>query len=134
MLKKKVASDSKNFAEKVFAIVKRIPRGKVLTYGQVATLAGVPRAARIVGGVLYQQGRELKLPWQRVINRSGKISTYRVGMGEVQRQRLEKEGLKFKRDGAVDLKRYQWWPSEKLLKSFELDEETAWRINERLGF
>lgn len=123
-----------NFAEKVFVIVKKIPRGKVLTYGQVATLAGVPRAARIVGGVLFQQGRERKLPWQRVINAQGKISTYRVGCGEEQRRLLEKEGLEFNKNDATQLKRYQWWPSEKLIKTFELDEELAWRINERLGF
>ncbi len=123
-----------DFGEKVFAIIGKIPRGKVLTYGQVATLAGVPRAARIVGGILYQRGLAARLPWQRVINAQGKLSTYRVGMGEEQRRLLETEGIKFDKAGALDLKRHQWWPPPKMLKGWEVSEETAFQIEERLGF
>jgi len=122
------------FPNKVFKIVRCIPRSKVLTYGQVATLAGVPRGARIVGGLLYQSGPTDKLPWQRVINAQGKISTYRVGMGEEQRRLLEQEGLVFNPEGAVDLKKYQWWPKPGQLKRFTVDEELAWRISQRIGF
>jgi len=123
-----------SFPQKVLLIVSKIPKGKVLTYGQVATLAGVPRAARIVGGVLYNNGPDEKLPWQRVINAGGKLSTYRVGMGEKQRKLLEREGLDFNKLDAVDLKTHQWWPSERLVKKFQLSDETAFHISQRIGF
>jgi methylated-DNA-protein-cysteine methyltransferase related protein len=104
-----------NFRERVLAIVRRIPRGKVLTYGQVAILAGVPRAARIVGGILFSLGPRSRLPWQRVINFRGGISTYRVGSGDRQRELLEREGLRFDRRGCVDLKTSQWVPNRRTL-------------------
>jgi methylated-DNA-protein-cysteine methyltransferase-like protein len=122
------------FAEAVLQIVKKIPKGKVLTYGQVATIAGVPRAARMVGGVLHHQGAWSRLPWQRVINAKGGISTYRVGFGEKQKVLLEREGLQFNREGHLDFKKYQWWPSDKLLKQFELDSDLAQSISRRIGF
>lgn len=118
------------FRKKVLRIISRIPRGKVLTYGQVATLAGVPRAARIVGGILYQEGIEKKLPWQRVLNARGGLSTYRVGMGEAQRRLLEAEGVAFNPGGFLDLKKYQWIPSEGELKKWKISEETAYGILE----
>ncbi|MDL1873266.1 MGMT family protein [Deltaproteobacteria bacterium PRO3] len=127
-------TEGESFAEKVLAVVAKIPRGKVLTYGQVATLVGSPRAARIVGGVLFRLGPESRLPWQRVINAQGKLSTYRVGSGPEQRRRLEAEGLKFNREGAVDLKRHQWWPPERLLKAWELDEDLVASIHRRFGW
>jgi methylated-DNA-protein-cysteine methyltransferase-like protein len=104
-----------NFRDRVLAIVRRIPRGKVLTYGQVAILAGVPRAARIAGGILFSLGPDSRLPWQRVINFKGGLSTYRVGSGERQKVLLRKEGLHFDRKGHVDLKKHQWVPSQKTL-------------------
>jgi methylated-DNA-protein-cysteine methyltransferase-like protein len=114
----------------VLAVIRKIPRGKVLTYGQVAAIAGVPRASRIVGGILFHSGLEKGMPWQRVINAQGKISTYRVGMGDEQRRLLESEGLKFNRQGAVDLKKHQWRPPLSFMRKFEVDEETAWRLNQ----
>lgn len=119
------------FSEKVYGIIRHIPKGKVLTYGQVATLAGVPRAARIVGGLLYQSGIEKRLPWQRVINSRGKLSTYRVGMGETQKRLLEKEGIKFAQDGSLNLKRHQWWPPQGKLTRWEVSEEVVFQILER---
>ena len=119
------------FAEKVLAVVRKIPRGKVLTYGQVATLVGSPRASRIVGGVLFRLGPGTRLPWQRVLNTQGKLSTYRVGCGTEQRSRLEAEGLSFNREGAIDLKRHQWWPSARLLKTWALDEDLIAAIEHR---
>lgn len=124
------AKPNKGFADKIFSIIGAIPKGKVLTYGQVATLAGVPRAARIVGGLLYQQGLPREVPWQRVLNAQGKLSTYRVGMGEEQRRLLEGEGLIFDIDGAIDLKKHQWIPDEDQLVLWEVDEETCYRILE----
>jgi len=120
------------FPDRVLAVVRKIPRGKVLTYGQVATLVGVPRGARVVGGVLFRLGPGSRLPWQRVINAQGKISTYRVGMGHEQRRLLEAEGLSFNRDDAIDLKRHQWWPSPRLLKEWAVEDDLAAEVNRRI--
>ncbi|HCU23799.1 MAG TPA: cysteine methyltransferase [Deltaproteobacteria bacterium] len=122
------------FAERVLKIVKKIPRGKVLTYGQVATLAGLPRAARVVGGILFKLGPESRLPWQRVINAQGKISTYRVGSGARQRALLEEEGHRFDRSGAVDLKAVRWWPAPKVLKELGIERDLAAVIRLRLDW
>lgn len=131
---RKAKSEGESFADRVLTVVAKIPRGKVLTYGQVATIVGSPRASRIVGGVLFRLGPESRVPWQRVINAQGKLSTYRVGCGPEQRKRLEAEGLKFNRDGAIDLSRHQWWPPERLLRSWELDEDLIVSIHRRFGW
>jgi methylated-DNA-protein-cysteine methyltransferase related protein len=120
------------FQQRVLEIVRAIPRGRVLTYGQVAALADTPRAARQVGRILYASGRTV--PWQRVINHYGGISTYKVGSGELQRALLEKEGLAFRLDGTVDLKKYQWLPSPRMVLKLKLPDEIAFRINARLPF
>lgn len=114
------------FAKGVLKIVGAIPPGKVLTYGQVAILVGVPRGARAVGGVLFGLSPESPVPWQRVINRDGGISTYRIGFGHRQKKMLKKERVKFTRDGHVDLKAHQWFPSFRLVKKWELPQ--AWLI------
>jgi methylated-DNA-protein-cysteine methyltransferase-like protein len=93
------------FAARVCAVVRRIPRGRVLTYGQVAALAGVPRGARAVGWVLRALGPGERVPWQRVIGAGGRISP-REGPGpEVQRRLLLAEGVRL-RAGRIDLARY----------------------------
>ena len=104
-----------------------IPPGSVLTYGQVAARADTPRAARQVGRILYFYGQSV--PWQKVINYYGALSTYKVGSGEQQRVLLEEEGLSFRADGTIDLKRYQWRTSLKTIKKFGLPEEIAFQIN-----
>ena len=97
------------FRTKVLELVDRIPEGEVATYGQIARLAGHPRAARQVGMVLYglSDKEAERVPWQRVINAKGGISTYKVGAGELQRALLEAEGIIFREDGTCDLERYQ---------------------------
>ena len=95
------------FREKVLAIVKQIPNGQVATYGQIALLAGNPSAARQVGMIMHGL-KESELPWHRVINAKGGISTYRVGFGDLQHKLLETEGVKFNTKGICDLKTYQW--------------------------
>jgi methylated-DNA-protein-cysteine methyltransferase related protein len=120
------------FQQRVLEIVRVIPRGHVLTYGQVAALADTPRAARQVGRILYASGRTV--PWQRVINHYGGLSTYKVGSGELQRALLEKEGIIFKMDGTLDLKKYQWQPGLRMIKKLKLPEEVAFQINARLPF
>jgi methylated-DNA-protein-cysteine methyltransferase related protein len=100
-----------DFREDVLTLVKAVPRGKVVTYGQVALLIGSPQKPRQVGMVLRGL-KELdgEVPWQRVINSQGRISTYKVGTGELQKVLLESEGVKVNRENRVDLKKYQWWP------------------------
>jgi methylated-DNA-protein-cysteine methyltransferase related protein len=94
--------------ERIYAAVRQIPRGKVATYGQIATI--VDRCtARMVGYAMAALRRRTDVPWQRVINAKGEISTRSGGDGAVrQRRLLEKEGIRFDRGGRVDFKRYRW--------------------------
>jgi len=128
---RKVKGEGENFATQVLAVVRKIPRGKVLTYGQVAALVGSPRAARIVGGVLFRLGKKNKVPWQRVLNAEGMLSTYRVGCGEEQKNRLQAEGLRFNGEGAIDLRSYQWWPTARQLKEWKVADDLAASIHQR---
>ena len=90
----------------VYAIVRRVPRGKVVTYCQVAALAGVPRAARAVGQAMRHC--PAAVPWHRVVNSQGGVSRRRRAEGMVsQRLLLEGEGVRFVR-GRIDLGRYRW--------------------------
>ncbi len=120
------------FQQRVLEIVRKIPRGRVLTYGQVAALVGAPRAARQVGRTLYNYGR--LVPWQRVINHYGGLSTYKVGSGVEQRALLEQEGIKFSAEGTVDLRKYQWRPTARTMEKLALPTETATRVNSKLPF
>lgn len=95
----------------VYRLVSQVPKGKVVTYGQVAALLGVPRAARAVGAALRHLPQPLTrtVPWQRVINASGGVS-FRGDIIRVEEQRwlLENEGVEFTLRGKVDLKKYRW--------------------------
>jgi len=91
-------------------LIKRIPLGKVATYGQIAALAGQPRAARQVAWVLHAASDREGLPWQRVINSQGTISLPRMAGYELQRALLKKEGIKFDRHDRIDLAKFQWRP------------------------
>ncbi|PYE55342.1 MGMT family protein [Deinococcus yavapaiensis] len=97
------------FRDSVLGFVARIPTGRVMTYGQLALLAGGPGNARQVGFIM-QGLADSDLPWHRVINSQGAISTYKVGFGEAQRALLEAEGVTFDDAGKCDLKKLQWWP------------------------
>lgn len=99
-----------SIVRRIAVAVKKIPRGKVATYGQIAALAGNPRDARAVGWVLNSHWKSEKLPWQRVINREGKISL-KPGEGyELQKALLEQEGVQFDFRDRIDLSRFQWQP------------------------
>jgi methylated-DNA-protein-cysteine methyltransferase related protein len=104
---KKLAPDA-DPNSRILVAVKRIPRGRVCTYGNVADVAGLPRRARLVGTVLRQSPPSGDLPWYRVINAGGRIS-FPVGSEAYTRQRrkLEAEGVVFV-GGRVDLRRYGW--------------------------
>ena len=96
-----------NFKEKVIQVVNQIPFGMVTTYGTVATLAGLPRGARLVGGLLHFNEN---LPWQRIINRHGFISTKCTEHPKIlQKALLEQEGIVVSEDFMVDLKKYGWF-------------------------
>ncbi|MCG3119809.1 MAG: DNA base-flipping protein [bacterium] len=101
---------SLTFFRRVVVIIKKIPRGQVATYGQIAALAGNPRAARQVAWVLHSAADKENLPWQRVINSQGSISLPRYGGYELQRALLVKEGVKFDSAERIDLVRFQWRP------------------------
>jgi methylated-DNA-protein-cysteine methyltransferase-like protein len=96
---------------KIYAVVARIPRGKVATYGQVAALAGLPRQARLVGYALNVLSGESPLPWHRVVNARGQVSPRGNGLGfeQIQAQLLKKEGVRFP-GGGIRLADHQWRP------------------------
>ena len=92
-------------------MVRRIPRGRVATYGQVAVLAGLPGAARQVGYALHALPDDSGVPWQRVVNGRGRVSARSLpGSERVQRAVLELEGVVFDEAGRIDLERHGWRP------------------------
>jgi len=101
---------SETFHQKVVKIIKKIPQGKVATYGQIAAMAGSPRAARQVVRTLHTSSGKEKLPWHRVINSRGKISLKPNSGYEIQKAMLEDEGIKFSPDDVIELKCYFWKP------------------------
>lgn len=98
-----------SFKDRVIQIVKKIPSGRVTTYGTVATLAGLPRGARLVGGILHYNSDQLDLPWQRIINRHGFISTKCLEHPKAaQKALLEDDGVEVSDDFIVNLEKYGW--------------------------
>ena len=94
--------------KRIYVVVRYIPPGKVATYGQIAKISGVLHT-RIVGYAMAALPPDSDIPWQRVINHQGKISPRSSGNGgTIQRQRLETEGIRFDRNGRVDLNKYGW--------------------------
>lgn len=97
----------KHVYERVFAIVASIPKGKVVTYGQIARHLGMPHGARTVGWAMRQCPPGL--PWHRVINGRGRISPRgKPALESLQRILLEEEGVAFDRDGHIELRIYGW--------------------------
>ena len=107
---RKRMSEDFSFSQSVKGIVKKIPRGKVATYGQVAAYAGNPRAARQVVWILHTSSSKDRLPWHRVINREGRISLKPNHGYEIQKELLRKEGIKFDKNDTIDFDRYLWTP------------------------
>jgi methylated-DNA-protein-cysteine methyltransferase-like protein len=98
------------FRDRVEDIVRRIPRGRVMTYGQLAALCGSPRAARIVGGIAHFGDPEL--PWQRVVNKSGGLAAGYPGGRPAHAAALAAEGLTVSDDLHIDVRTLLWWPEE----------------------
>lgn len=104
-----MSSSDSTFRLRVLRVVRLIPRGKVATYGQVATLAGQAGAARACGTIMRNSGDEPGLPWHRVINAQGRVSPGNdVHRPHLQRHLLEAEGVAFSRAGIVALSRFGW--------------------------
>jgi methylated-DNA-protein-cysteine methyltransferase-like protein len=100
-----------NFYQRVYDLVRHIPRGKVMTYGQVAALLGAPHAARAVGYALRALAAGSDVPWHRVVNRQGQISPRHPAAGPIlQRVLLEAEEVGFDAQDRIDLSFYRWRP------------------------
>ncbi len=99
--------DGADFRQRVEDLVAQIPEGRVMTYGQLASLCGSPRSARIVGGIAHFGDPDL--PWQRVVNKQGGLASGYPGGKSGHQQVLEQEGHNVK-DFKVDVKRLLWWP------------------------
>ncbi|SHG23792.1 O(6)-alkylguanine repair protein YbaZ [Microbulbifer donghaiensis] len=93
---------------RICSVLALVPRGRVITYGDLAEMAGYPRAARLAGQTLRKLPPDTKLPWHRVINAQGRISLPEPG-AQRQRDKLETEGIVFL-NGRVDMARYRWRP------------------------
>ena len=101
--------------ERIYAVVRRIPKGEVATYGQIARIVG-RCTARMVGYAMAAVPEGSRAPWQRVINAQGMVSARSHGDGDVrQRVLLEKEGVMFDANGRVDLRIFQWQLSKNSL-------------------
>ncbi len=96
---------------KIYEVVRRIPEGRVATYGQIAAYAGNPRWARVVGYALHVNPEPGIIPCHRVLNREGRTTAAFAFGGEgVQKALLEAEGIVFEKDGSVNLEEYLWRP------------------------
>ncbi len=96
----------------IYRVIRRIPSGRVATYGHIARLAGIAGHARQVGYALHAVRAEARVPWHRVINARGEISLRKSGESAEQRILLEKEGVVFDAEGRVSLRQYGWVPDE----------------------
>ena len=99
--------------QRIYAIVRQIPPGKVASYGQISRIVGgcTPRMVGYALAALRSSGDVPEVPWQRIINSSGKISPHGLGLGSaIQRQLLEDEGIEFNLEGVTDFDRFGWIP------------------------
>jgi methylated-DNA-protein-cysteine methyltransferase related protein len=100
--------------QRIYAAVKKIPYGKVATYGQIAQLADMPRAARQVGYALSATPENVRIPWHRVVSSEGRISmrrkNWQSGSDDLQKILLEAEGVEFDANERINLERFRWKP------------------------
>lgn len=102
-------SAAPNFSHRVEDLVRQIPEGRVMTYGQLAALCGNARAARIVGGIAHFGDPEL--PWQRVVNKSGGLASGYPGGRSAHKAHLEAEGITVDDEYTVNVRELLWWPA-----------------------
>ncbi|MBN8192743.1 MGMT family protein [Bacillus sp. NTK074B] len=110
MREKEEVTSLKPFTEKAVKIIKRIPPGKVMTYGQIALHAGSPRAARQIVRVLHSMSEKYNLPWHRVLNSKGEIGFRDEEQKMIQKRLLEEEGVYFIGDNRIELEEFQHQP------------------------
>lgn len=109
-----------HYRERVYKIVRRIPRGKVMTYGQIAYMLGEGYTPRTVGFVMHGAD-ENSTPWHRVINSQGRCSTGRIVLpSDKQQNMLEREGVRFDQSGRCDLESYLWQPRRRNVAKKEI--------------
>jgi methylated-DNA-protein-cysteine methyltransferase-like protein len=109
------------YRERVYEIVRRIPRGRVMTYGQIAYILGKGYTPRTVGFVMHS-ANESKIPWQRVINSQGRCSTGRIVLpSDMQQRLLQREGVKFDASGRCDLQAFLWHPEQETTARVKAD-------------
>jgi len=118
--------------KRVYDIVALVPRGRVVTYGQVALLTGIPRAAREVGWIAHTGPSHL--PWQRVVNRFGGLAKGYPGGQPGHKFDLGKDGVEVRSDCSVDLAQYQWWPDKEAMQELQLPQEVIDTINWKIPF
>lgn len=122
-----------NYRERVYKVVRRIPIGRVMTYGQIAEILGEGYTARTVGFCMHAS--DDVTPWHRVINAQGACSTGRIVLPQDKQQRiLEAEGVKFNERGRCDLKTYLWIPEEQRNEQrTQLDRTTLFKRSSAKG-
>lgn len=105
-----VLNPDSEFKRLVYEMVAQIPKGRVMTYGQLAALAGHPYAARIVGGIAHWG--DPNLPWQRVVKKSGSLAEGYPGGLSGHKQALETEGVSVSEDFMINIEELLWWPNQ----------------------
>jgi len=123
------------FKESIYKVVRLIPEGKVVSYGQVALYVGIPRGARQVGWMLNQSKDEDMIPWWRVVNNTGRVSIkgFRCSASE-QCELLRKEGLKVSSDLTFDMEKNRFIPDEGFISKLELDPMYLELISKKIPF
>ena len=109
------------FTQNVLQVIRSIPKGKAISYGRVAALAGNNRGARQVSRILHSMSGKHDLPWHRVVNSKGKISLPPGRGYELQRALLESEGVNFSPSHAIDWNLHLWQPSDLMEWSGEMN-------------
>jgi methylated-DNA-protein-cysteine methyltransferase-like protein len=118
---KEKSKPDRQYRERVYKIVRQIPCGRVMTYGQIAYILGEGYTPRTVGFVMHGAD-ERKTPWHRVINSQGRCSTGRVVLPADKQQRmLEAEGVKFTAGGSCDLETFIWQPAQEKMEKTETE-------------
>lgn len=125
-----VRSNHAESYQRIWRVIARIPVGNVATYGQIAKLAGLGRAARQVGYALRHSPSDLQLPWHRVINARGEIALPKNSDAfQQQKQRLTEEGVVF-RHGRIDLKTYAWQTTDAQSVTHQCLDEWLWKFDD----
>jgi methylated-DNA-protein-cysteine methyltransferase-like protein len=120
----------RNYRERVYRLVRRIPRGRVMTYGQLSEILGDGYTARTVGFVMH--GSDDKTPWHRVVNAQGGCSTGRIVIPHDKQQRmLEHEGVQFNERGRCELRKYLWIPRKPSHRSIGIEEQVTLKLGNR---